>query len=244
MKFMFGLKTACVIGGIAVMGSLTGTGGFVTAAQAASVDRQITITGTGVIAAVPDMATLQLGIVTQGLSGKDALGENSKQMARVIADLAAAGIEERDIQTTGLSLQPDWDRRNDRNEPMRIVGYTARNGVTIRVRDLDILGDVLDDVVGSGANQFNGLSFGVINPAPLQDQARVLAVKNAAARAELLVTAAGAKLGDVLSISEQGAIRPQMMRSMAMDLAESSVPVAAGEVDLQANVTITYEIVD
>ncbi len=226
------IKTLCVFAVVAV------------ATPAFAAERQIQVTGSGVVAAVPDMATISLGVVTQGISGKDALRANSDQLARVFADLAEAGIDERDIQTSGLSLQPNWDRNSDRKQQPMIVGYTARNGVTVRVRDLEILGDVLDDVVSSGANQFNGLSFGVTNPAPLQNKARVRAVKDAAARAELLVTAAGATLGKVLNISESGGIRPQMMRSMAMDMAESAVPVAAGEVDLRASVTITYEIID
>ncbi len=226
------IKTLCVFAVVAV------------ATPTFAAERQIQVTGSGVVAAVPDMATISLGVVTQGISGKDALRTNSEQLARVFADLAEAGIDERDIQTSGLSLQPNWNRNADRKQQPVIVGYTARNGVTVRVRDLELLGDVLDDVVSSGANQFNGLSFGVTNPAPLQDEARVKAVEDAAARAELLVTAAGANLGKVLNISESGGIRPQMMRSMAMDMAESAVPVAAGEVDLRASVTITYEIID
>lgn len=226
------LKTICVFAAVAV------------ATPVFAADRQIQITGTGSVAAVPDMATITLGVVTQGISGKDALRANSDQLARVFADLAEAGIDERDIQTSGLSLQPDWDHNADRRQQPLIVGYTARNGVTVRVRDLEILGDVLDDVVSSGANQFNGLTFGVTNPTPLQNEARVSAVKDAEARATLLVTAAGANLGKVLNISEGGAVRPQMMRSMAMDMAESGVPVAAGEVDLRASVTVTYEIID
>jgi len=232
MQLSSTLRTICVFATLAI------------ATPSLAADRQIQITGTGSIAAAPDMATITLGVVTQGISGKDALRANSEQLNKVFTDLAEAGIKKRDVQTSGLSLQPNWDRNADRNQQPVIVGYTARNGVTVRVRDLEILGDVLDDVVSSGANQFNGLTFGISNPKPLQNKARVAAVKDAQARATLLVTTAGATLGKVLNISESGGNRAPVMRAMAMDRAESSVPVAAGEVGVQATVTVTYEIID
>jgi hypothetical protein len=200
---------------------------------------QITVTGEGRVDRVPDLATISLGVTTQADSAAAAMAANSTGVAAVLASLAAAGIAERDIKTSGLSLNPNWTGY-DSSAP-RIDGYTAANLVTVQVRAVDDLGRVLDAAVQDGANTLNGLTFGLADPGPAMDEARSLAVADARRRATLLAEAAGVKLGPILSISDSpggGAPSPVYR----MEAAAQPVPVAAGEVTLTASVTVTWAI--
>ena len=203
----------------------------------------ITVTGEGRVDQAPDMATVSLGVTTEGATAAEALGANSAEIAKVLERLGSAGIAPRDVQTTGLSVNPNW-RNNSSGEAPKISGFIANNGVTVRVRALDGLGAVLDAAVQDGANQLNGVEFGLQEPRPAQDEARRRAVADARARAELLAEAAGVKLGAIRSISEtMGAPMPMPAFRMAADaVAGAPVPVAAGEVATTANVTIVWEI--
>ncbi|MBD3677634.1 MAG: SIMPL domain-containing protein [Rhodobacteraceae bacterium] len=203
---------------------------------------QISMQGEGSVEMAPDMAIITLGAVREAVAAADALDATNRATAAVLARLAAAGVAERDMQTSGLSLSPRWEnpRSMDNGRP-RIGGFVATNMVTVRVRDLSILGVVLDAAVADGANQFHGLSFGMQEPRPLQDEARRRAVADARAKAELYAGAAGVKLGRILSITEAGggAPGPVMMREMAVS---SPVPVAPGEVSIAQHVNITWQI--
>lgn len=201
----------------------------------------ITVTGEGVIEAVPDIATLMIGVTTQGETAAEALAANSTALDAVLARLTAAGIEARDMQTSNLSLNPNWTGY-DSGTP-KIVGFVASNMLTVRVRALDRLGAVLDATVADGANTLNGLTFGLANPDPVLDEARKEAVADARAKAELLADAAGVKLGKVLSISESGGV-PQPMPMFRAEASAAPTPVQGGELGLTATVTIFYEIVE
>lgn len=201
----------------------------------------ITVTGTGTVEAAPDIATLTIGVTTQGDTAADALGANTVALEAVMARLTSAGIEPRDIQTSNLSLNPNWTGYEN-NKPT-ISGYVANNMLTIRVRQLDGLGTVLDAAVADGANTLNGLSFGLADPDPVLNEARREAVADARARAELLASAAGVKLGRIISISEAGFASDPVPMFRA-EVAAAPVPVAAGELGMSANVTIFYEIVE
>jgi uncharacterized protein YggE len=205
---------------------------------------RITVTGEGRAEASPDMATISIGVTTQGVTAAEAMAANSEQLATVLANLRAAGIEERDLQTSGLSLNPDWQGYD--NAPPRITGYTASNQLNVRVRALDSLGTVLDAAVKDGANTLNGLIFGTSQEEALLDEARKRAVQNAIARAELLATAAGVELGRVVSISEGGGYAPPVpMFRMGADAAMAApVPVAGGELSLSASVTMVWDLED
>ncbi len=174
----------------------------------------ISVTGEGRVEAAPDMATVALGVQTDALTAAAAMAENSAKLAAVIDRLKAAGIEPRDIQTSGLSLGPRYDYSQQDGTPPKLVGYSASNMVTVRVRALDSVGGVLDGVVSGGANTLNGLSFGMADDRPLMDAARKEAVADAAAKAALYAEAAGVKLGRVMSIAEAGGYAPP--RPMAM----------------------------
>lgn len=201
----------------------------------------ISVTGEGVVEATPDIATISLGVTTEAPTAAAAMAANSAALAAVLERLRAAGVEERDLQTSNLTLNPNWVGYDSGKAPT-ISGYTASNMLTVRVRALASLGAVLDSAITDGANTLNGVTFGVAEPRPALNEARKKAVADAVARATLLVEAAGAKLGPIVSITESSGFAPPMpMFRMEADAA-ASVPVAGGEVGLSASVTMVFEI--
>ena len=204
----------------------------------------ISVSGEGRVATSPDMATISLGVTTVGDTAAAAMAMNSEELAKVMANLTTAGIEAKDIQTTGLMLNPNWTYDSS-GTTGTINGYTAMNMVNVRVRALNGLGDVLDAAVKDGANTLNGLTFGIANPQPVNDEARKLAVADAVRKAGLLAEAAGVKLGAVMSITEQtGYTDPSpMFRAEAAPTA-SGVPVAGGEVAMTVTVNMTWALAE
>jgi uncharacterized protein YggE len=207
--------------------------------------RRMTLTGIGKVFVVPDMATISLGVSSFDKKASVAMRTNSSAMAQVFGKLKEAGVEERDIQTSQLSLNPRWERQSSNKQP-HITGYEAINTVTVRVRALDSVGTVLDVLTQAGANRINRISFGIQKPRPHQDEARKRAVADARSKAELYAQAAGVTLGSIISISENGvAPQPRAMARMEMDSmggGGAAVPVSKGELGLQAHITIVYEI--
>lgn len=199
----------------------------------------IVVTATGTVEVAPDMATLTIGVTTQGDTAAAALAANSASVEAVMARLAATGVEARDMQTSNLSLYPNWSGAE--GMAPTIANYVASNQVTIRIRKLDALGAILDAAVADGANTLNGLAFGLADPDPLLDEARKKAVAAARARAELLAAAAGVTLGPIVQISE-GSSWSEPAPMYRAEVAAAPVPVAGGEVGLSATVTIQYEI--
>lgn len=214
-----------------------------------SAARLITVTGEGQVDAEPDMATITLGVTHEAEDAKAAMDAVSDAVRQVLAGLEAQGIAARDLQTRQLNLSPVWSnvtRSNAPGEPdaREITGFRASNTVMVRIRDLDGLGGVLDEVLSNGANTFNGLRFGIQDMDPLVASARDAAVKDGIAKAEALAQAAGVTLGPVQSISELGG-RPQpMMMEMAAARSSADVPIAAGEVSLQTQVSMVFAITD
>ncbi len=212
-------------------------------APIASYAGQIVVQGRGVVDQAPDMAIINLGARFQAHTAREALDEVNKRTRAAIKVMADMGVEPRDMQTGNLYLNPIWDQGNSHNEVARIRGYQAGNRLTIRVRDLSILGVALDEMVSDGANLFNGLSFGLQDPTDALAEARKRAVLDARSKAELYAEAAGVSLGDVLSIDEGARSIPQpMFRARAEMAMDSGVPIEAGELSTQASVTIVYEI--
>jgi uncharacterized protein len=201
----------------------------------------ISVTGEGTVSSVPDLATISLGVTTTADTAAAAMDANSASLTAVLDRLTAAGVEPRDMQTSNLTLNPNWVSY-DSGSTSKIQGYTASNILTVQVRALDKLGTVLDGSITDGANTLNGVTFSVAEPRPALDEARKKAVADAIARATLLVEAAGAKLGPVVSIAESsGLSQPMPMFRMEADAA-GSVPSAGGEVGLTASVTMVFEI--
>lgn len=208
----------------------------------------ITVTGTADVNAEPDIAVVSAGAVTEATTARAALDANSKIMADAFAALRALGIEDRDMQTSQLNISPRYtyfEQQGGERRPPRIDGYTVSNSLTIRVRNLASVGEALDALIDAGVNQMGGLSFAVDEPEALFQQARQRAVENAVERARLLTSAAGVALGRVISISEgssyQAPPEPVMMRMAAESVADS-VPIATGEQQLSASVSITWAI--
>ena len=210
-------------------------------AQAEEIRRQITVSGFGQVAAVPDMATITLGVTHEAKEARRAMDATSAATARVLEQLESLGVAPRDMQTSNLSLNPIWpDRSSPVSGTVEISGFVARNMVFVRLRDLADLGRVLDAIIDDGANNFNGLRFSVQDPEPLKNAARKRAVADAFARARLLTSEAGVSLGAVQSITEQGGGRPQMLEMSAAR--GGGVPIAAGEVSVSASVSMVFAI--
>lgn len=212
-----------------------------TGAAAEAPVARITVSGEGRVDTAPDMATITLGVQVRADTATAALADNSARLSAVLAALKADGIAERDMQTSGLGLGPVLDYSRD-GQPPRVTGYEASNMLTVRVRDLTRLGVVLDKAVGDGANTLNGLSFGVSDPAAMLDAARVAAVQDARRKAQMMAEAAGARLGAVLEMAEQGGMPAPMFRAAPMAM-ESAVPVEGGEVSLSVGVSVTWALV-
>lgn len=210
--------------------------------------RLITLSGTGEVRLAPDMAVITSGVATQAATAGAALDENSAAMAKVIAALKAEGIADRDIQTSGFSVSPNYvysDQRdaNGYNLPPQINGYQVSNGVTATVRDLSRLGAILDTSVTVGANTVSGITFGVSDPTAALDEARRKAFADARRKAELYAELAGLKLGPVETLQEGGQppVIEQPMLRMAADAA-MPVPIAQGELAFQVSVSVTWSL--
>jgi uncharacterized protein YggE len=204
--------------------------------------RTISISAVGSVVAEPDMARITTGVVSESETAQDAVAKNSASMRKVIDGLKAAGIEAKDIQTSGFSVQPRYQYFKD-GRPPAITGYTASNQVRIVVRDLNKVGEILDRALSLGSNQIQGISFEVSKAEALKDEARREAFANALRRAQLYAQAAGAQIGQVFSISEEvmgGGPRPAMMARAAP--APESVPVERGSQELQVRVDVTWEL--
>ncbi len=210
----------------------------------------ITIEGRGEVRAAPDMATIMSGVTTQGATAREALDANTAAMTELIASLKDAGIEARDIQTSGFSVNPNYVYSDARDElgytlPPRINGYQVANSVTVVVRDLEELGAILDKSVTVGANTVNGVSFSVADPAELLNEARKAAFADARTKAELYAEVAGASLGDLESITESqnyGSTQPYAMYARAEVAQSADVPVEAGELTFAITVNVAWDL--
>lgn len=205
----------------------------------------LSISADGRVERAPDVADLSAGVVTQAATASEAMRANAQRMAAVVAALKRAGVAERDIQTAGLNLNPQYLYRE--NQPPQLTGYQAINNVSVRVRDLSNMGRTIDALVFQGANQVNGPAFRLDKPDPALDQARVEALRKARARADLYASAAGLKVKRIISISEGSAMTPPpypmpMARVASMEAKDVATPVAPGEVELSVTVNAVFEL--
>lgn len=203
---------------------------------------ELTVTGEGQSTAQPDLATVSLGVSSRADTAAEAMSQNAAQQTKVIDALKGAGVEARDIQTSGLNLSPVIDYQD--GQPPKLTGYAAQNMVTVRVRDIAGLGPVLDKLVGAGANEINGIGFSREDMTEALDKARADAIADARHRAEVMAEAAGMRLGPLMSLSEaQIAGGPQPMM-MAADAKRGGAPIEAGELSVTANVTAVFAMHD
>ncbi len=205
---------------------------------ARALDRLVTVTGQASIHVAPDSAAIRIGVSSQGKTAREASDVNARKMTAVIKAIEASGVAEHDIQTSQLSLQPQYDSKGGAN---RLLGFQVTNQLTVRIRDICRLPALLDRAIAAGANEMSGIEFVVSGRSKLLDRARDDAIADARRKAALYAKAAGAKLGRVVSIAEEGAPTPPHPFT-AMRAGAGAVPVAPGEQTLRARVTVSFEL--
>jgi uncharacterized protein YggE len=199
----------------------------------------ISVTGEASVSVPPDLAQVDGGVTSDGKTAREASDTNNAAMGKVLLALKGAGIDEKDYQTSRLSLQPQY--APNRSGPSPVVGYRASNRVTIRVRDVTKVANVIDVLVGAGANEVGGINFMVSQASKLLDDAREKAVADARRKADIYAKAAGVTLGEPLSISEEGSSVPVYRGKMAAPMA-AGAQVAQGEETLSVTVSVTWAI--
>ncbi|GHE94839.1 membrane protein [Aliiroseovarius zhejiangensis] len=225
---------------IAVLGLMMTTASPVWADDAGA---RLTVTGQGIAEVQPDMARISLGVTKEATEAGAALDQVAQVAQDIFARLTEQGIEPRDMQSSQINLSPKYDYNRNADGPPKLVGFTANTMVSVRVRDLDKLGSIMSAVTADGANQLNGLQFDLQDRGPAEDMARTNAVNDAMARAKVLAEAAGVKLGSVVSIQEGGGYSPApAFGRMAMEAAQSDMPIAAGELEIGSSVTMVFEL--
>ncbi len=212
-------------------------------AEEKPMDRTVTVSATGTVSAEPDEAAIATGVTSEAKTAREALAKNTDAMKKVIAELKAKGVDAKDIQTTQFNVEPVYVYPQE-GKPPNITGYRVTNAVSVRVRNLDSLGDVLDQLVTVGANQMNGISFNVSKAETLKDEARKEAMANALRRAKLFAAAGGAEIGEIMQISEDVTFAgPQpVMFGRAKAMSAEAVPVERGSQELEARVTVTWRL--
>ena len=201
-------------------------------------DKLLTVSGEATVAVAPDIAVIRIGVTSQGKTAREASETNAKQMTPVLAAIKDAGIVDRDMQTSRLSLQPQYDP--NKSGTARLLGFQVTNQVTIKIRETDKLPVILDRAIAAGANEMSGIEFIVSEQSKLLDQARDDAIADARRKAELYAKAAGVELGRVVAINEEGSSPPS--RPMVQAMRSGAIPVAPGEQMLRAAVTVSYEL--
>jgi uncharacterized protein len=199
----------------------------------------ISVTGEATVSVPPDQAQIDGGVTSDAKTAREASDANNAAMGKVLLALKGAGIEEKDTQTSRLSLQPQYAQNRTGTSP--ITGYRASNRVTIRLRDVTKVANVIDVLVGAGANDIGGINFTVSQPSKHLDEAREKAVADARRKAEIFARAAGVTLGEPLSISEEGAPAPLFRGKMAAPMAAGAA-VAQGEETLSVTVGVSWAI--
>lgn len=203
---------------------------------------RLDVSATGEVTRVPDVAVISAGVVSRSPTASGALQETATRMSRVLASLRGAGILERDIQTSNVSLNPEY--RYENNQAPQLVGYTASNNVTVRFRDIRSSGKILDALVAQGANQINGPTLVVDKPEAALDEARTKAIATARARAELYARAMGLRVVRIVSASESGGYAPPPPVPMMMEarMSKADTSIEPGEQKLQVNLAVTFEL--
>jgi uncharacterized protein len=236
------LVTAALLAALAIaLVALSGCTKVITA-PAGSAANTVTADGTGKAQATPDTAEMSFGVSTTSANAKTALEDASKVAEQITAAVKKAGVAEKDIQTQSVNVYP---QSTDQNGKQVITGYQASLSVSVKVRDIGKLGDVITAANNAGANSISGPSFTVADPAPYEAEAIDKAVADARKRAEAMAKAAGKSVGAVLSVSSTGigSTPPVPMYDLAAGSAKAEgVPIEAGQLDITANVTVIFEL--
>jgi len=218
-------------------------------AQQATINQTIAgtrldVTATGEVSRVPDVAIISAGVVSRSATASAALQDSAERMQRVLSALKRAGVADRDVQTSNVSLNPEY--RYQDNQSPQLVGYTASNSVSIRFRDIRNSGKILDALVAQGANQINGPSLIVDKPEAALDEARTKAVAIGRARADLYARSLGMRIVRVVAVNESSGYYapppPAPPVAMMARGERDSSPVQPGEQKIQVNLAMTFEL--
>jgi len=201
----------------------------------------ISVTGEANVSVAPDLAQIDGGVTSDAKTAREASEANNAAMGKVLLALKGAGIDEKDYQTSRLSLQPQFAANYKPSERAGIVSFRASNRVTVKIRDVTKVANVIDVLVGAGANEIGGINFTVTQASKHLDEAREKAIADARRKAEIYAKAAGVTLGEPISISEEGAPGPVFRSKMAAPMA-AGAPVAQGEETLSVTVSVTWAI--
>ena len=204
---------------------------------------RLDVNAVGEVSRVPDIAIINTGVTTRAATAGAAIQQAATRMARVRAALKAAGVEDRDIQTSSINLNPEY--RYDNNQPPKLTGYTASNQLTVRFRDIASAGKIIDALVAEGANQINGPTLTIDKPQAALNEARASAIAVGRARAELYARSLGMRVVRVVAVSESGGSYPvpPPMPMMAEARAQSAdTKIDPGEQKLQVNLAMTFEL--
>ncbi len=204
-------------------------------------DARIVVSGEGSVSVTPDHARFTGGVTTRAKSVKEATDANSKAVAAVLAALAQSGIAQSDIQTSRFSIQPVYTPAAPGSEA-RLSGYSVSNQVTVRIRQIDKVGDVLDRLVAAGVTDVGNIAFLVADPSKALDQAREAAIADARHKAEVYARAAGLRLGPVQWITDETDFGPMPLRLQRSAAPAAAVPISPGEDTLRAKVTVGFDI--
>lgn len=201
----------------------------------------LSVSADGASEARPDMATINLGVTTEGQTAQAALAENARRMSALTQALRRAGIAERDIQTSNVSVHPQQQYRE--NQPPLITGYQANNTVSAKIRRIDNTGRVIDAAVGAGGNTVHGVSFSHADPDAQLDIARRDAIAEARRRAELYADTLNMRVNRIVAVQEGGGYAPPIPMAMErMAAQDASTPVSPGQIETRVNVSVTFEL--
>ena len=207
-----------------------------------SAEARVIVIGEGSERVAPDYAHVESGVTTRAKTVKEATDANSKLMAAITSALRDSGIAQVDIQTSRFSIQPVYAPQEPRAEP-KLTGYSVSNQVRVNIRQIGMVGEVLDRLVAAGVTNVGNIAFLVTDPSKALDQAREAAIADARRKAEVYVRASGLQLGKVIWITEESGFAPLPMRAGAPSgMAATSVPISAGEDTLHARVTVGFDI--
>lgn len=212
----------------------------------------ISVSAEGKVTAVQDLATVSIGVMSQGKTAQAVKDDNTEKISKIISFIKAQGVKDEDIKTSQFSFYPQQDWQSGRGV---IIGYQSDQTVTVKVHKINesqsILEKVLDGAVSNGANQIQGVNFSFENPDELQQQARKLAIENAKKKAQDLADQAGLKLGKVVSISESGSYYPGPIPYAASapaygmggaGLDKAIANVEPGNQDVIQSMSVTFEV--
>lgn len=202
----------------------------------------IAISAEGKVTALPDIATISVGVQTENKAVSAAQKENSAKMNAIIEKVKSFSVASEDIKTSNYSIYPQYDYVNGRQIER---GYMVTQNIDVKVRNLDKIGDILAAVGDLGANQVGGVAFTIDEPEDLRQQARLKALEAAKKKAQALADAAGVKLGKVVGFSENEGYVPSPMyyaKDSAMGMGGGTPSIQSGSQDVIVNVTVLYEI--